>query len=446
MQRVFVLDKNKKPLMPCPAARARQLLKKGRAAVYCFKPFIIILIHYSEGKTQSIELKFDPGSKVTGIALAVKNKVIWAANLHHRGNAIKNALESRRALRRGRRSRTTRYRKPRFDNRTRSKGWLPPSLHSRVDNIYHWTKKLINCASISSIAIETARFDTQKMENPEVSGVEYQQGTLFGYEVREYLLEKWGRKCAYCHAEKIRLEIDHIIPKSRGGSSRVSNLLITCRACNEKKGNHFIKDFLQKKPLTLQKILKYKKVSLKDTASINATRYAIGDSLQSFSLPLSFWSGGRTKFNRSSRGYPKDHWIDAACVGISGKEIEISPLLVPLTIIATGRGSRQMRRVGRFGFPKASAKGQKNIRGFQTGDLVLARVPNGKKAGKYQGRVAVRSTGFFNIKTETDTIQGISWRFCKKLHCSDGYNYNPQKKEQRFLLALKDEVSPLSNG
>ena len=136
MQKVFVLNQNKQPVMPCSPARARQLLKKGKAAVYRLKPFTIILRHLVEGDLQPVELKLDPGSKVTGIALVCNKKVIWAANLHHRGATIKNAVESRRAIRRGRRFRKTRYRMARFDNRTRPKGWLPPSIESRAFEIY----------------------------------------------------------------------------------------------------------------------------------------------------------------------------------------------------------------------------------------------------------------------------------------------------------------------
>jgi len=133
-------------------------------------------------------------------------------------------MDSRRAIRRSRRSRKTRYRKPRFNNRTRPKGWLPPSLMSRVFNIETWVARLRRYCPITAISLELVRFDIQKMQNPEINGIEYQQGELFGYEVREYLLEKFGRKCAYCCAEGIPLQVEHIIPKTRGGSNRVSNL------------------------------------------------------------------------------------------------------------------------------------------------------------------------------------------------------------------------------
>ncbi len=224
MQRVFVVDTNKKPLMPTHPARARKLLKAGKAAVYRRQPFTIILKYeVNEPETQPVELKVDPGNHTSGLSLVAQFAqgwvVLWAANLDHRGRQVKRNLDRRRAVRRSRRHRKTRYRKPRFRNRTRPDGWLAPSLQSRAGNVETWAARLRRWCPISTIQVETVRFDTHKLVNPEVSGVEYQQGELFGYEVREYLLEKWGRQCAYCGAENVPLEVEHIIPKSRGAAT-----------------------------------------------------------------------------------------------------------------------------------------------------------------------------------------------------------------------------------
>lgn len=122
---VFVLDTNKQPLSPCRPSVARKLLRDGKAAVYRRFPFTIILKRAVElaEPVPAITVKVDPGSKTTGIALVQDGKVVFAAELEHRGQAIKDALESRRAIRRGRRQRNTRYRQARFLNRTRPKGW-----------------------------------------------------------------------------------------------------------------------------------------------------------------------------------------------------------------------------------------------------------------------------------------------------------------------------------
>lgn len=447
MQQVFVLDSKKEPLMPCHPARARELLGKGKASVFRRFPFTIILKSRVGGDVQEVSLKLDPGSKTTGVALVREekagNKLVFAANLNHRGQSIKDALDSRRALRRSRRNRKTRYRKPRFENRTRPSGWLPPSLESRVNNVFQFSKKLLSFSKVSSVEVETVRFDAQKMQNPEVSGVEYQRGELFGFEVREYLLEKWKRKCAYCSAKEVPLEVEHIIPKSRGGSNRVSNLTLSCRKCNEKKGNKAVEEFLKGKPEVLKRIKAQARTPLKDTAAVNATRYAIGRKLKLFRLPVSFWTGGRTKFNRVSQGYKKEHWIDAACVGKSGSKVLI-PKVKPLIVEATGRGTRQMCRVDRFGFPRTSAKKQKRVKGFQTGDIVKAVVTSGKKLGTYIGRVAVRSSGSFNIKYGKTTIQGIGFRYCDTIQREDGYRYFFEDLYgQPFLPSLKEGGSRL---
>lgn len=412
--------------MPCQPARARKLIKKEKAKVFKLKPFTIILTERENGDTQPIEIKIDPGSKKTGIVLVGDFKrgkfVLFAVNLEHRGYQIKKALDSRRAIRRSRRNRKTRYRPPRFDNRRRPDGWLPPSLMSRVHNVTNWTQKLIQYSSISSIAAETVRFDTQKIQKPEISGAEYQQGELWGYEVREYLLEKWQRTCVYCDAKDLPLEVEHIIPKSKGGSNRVSNLTLSCKKCNVKKGNQSVENFVKDKS-RLKKILANAKAPLRDTAAVNATRYAIGNNLKAFELPISFWSGGRTKYNRTQQGYSKDHWIDAVCVGQTGRHVYIPKSFRPLEVKAEGRSNRQMCRMDRYGFPRTSSKSKKRVKGFQTGDIIKAVVPSGKKEGVYVGRVAIRSSGSFNVKCDKKTIQGIGFKYCSILQRIDGYSY-----------------------
>jgi len=137
-----------------------------------------------------LKLKLDPGSKTTGLAILNQEsgEVIFAAEIEHRGQAIKSKLETRRALRRGRRGRKTRYREPRFDNRRRPEGSLPPSLESCIENVYTWARRLGRAYPIKGIALELVKFDMQLMQNPEIEGVEYQQGELQGFELREYVL------------------------------------------------------------------------------------------------------------------------------------------------------------------------------------------------------------------------------------------------------------------
>jgi len=427
MQRVFVIDQSKKPMTPCRPKRARVLLDQGKASVYRRYPFVIMLKESKpEATPRELRLKVDPGSKVSGLALVddSSGEIVFGAEIEHRGQLIKNNLESRSAIRRGRRGRNCRYRPARWLNRAKPEGWLPPSLMSRIHNIETFYKKLMRYSNIKFASQELVRFDMQKMENPEISGTEYQQGTLFQYEVREYLLEKWNRTCVYCSKKDVPLEVEHVIPKAKGGSNRVSNLTIACVSCNQKKGARSIADFLKNKPDILKKIKAKLKAPLKDAAAVNATRWALLNKLKGLGLEVEVGSGGLTKYNRSLRGIPKEHWLDAACVGLSTPAILKGKGMEPLQIKAMGHGSRQMCRVDKFGFPRTKAKAQKTVKGFQTGDMVKAIVTKGKKVGTYIGRVAVRSSGSFNIKTKSTTTQGISWKFCSKIHAVDGYFYS----------------------
>ncbi|NJN29521.1 MAG: HNH endonuclease [Synechococcales cyanobacterium RM1_1_8] len=420
---VFVIDSDKQPLTPTSPAQARKLLDSGKAAVFRHYPFTIALKRkVEEAKPAELQLKIDPGSKTTGLAILNGALVIWAAELTHRGQQIKNDLESRRAIRSGRRNRKTRYRKPRFLNRVRPEGWLAPSLNHRVETVMTWVYRLSRYSPIKSVAQELVRFDLQKMQNPEISGVEYQQGELQGYEVREYLLEKWGRQCAYCGAKDTPLEVEHIHPKSKGGSNRISNLSMACHDCNQTKGNSDIRDFLSQKPSVLARILKQAKAPLKDAAAVNSTRWALFNMLKATGMNVSTGSGGRTKFNRCSQDIPKHHWTDAACVGdtpqLSFKTAQ------PLLIRATGHGNRQMCGTDKFGFPKRHRTNQKVHFGFQTGDMIRADVPKGKKAGIHTGRVLCRKTGSFDISVHGGRVAGINHKYCKPIHKADGYQYS----------------------
>ncbi|MBS3026064.1 MAG: HNH endonuclease [Dolichospermum sp. DET50] len=426
MSKVFLIDTNKKPLNPIHPAQARQLLRNKKAAIFRRFPFVLILKESCQDPIISpLRLKIDPGAETTGIALVndTTGEVVFAAELKHRGFAIRNSLISRRQLRRSRRSRKTRYRQSRFLNRTRPKDWLPPSLQSRIENIKTWVNKLQRFAPIIAISQELVRFDMQLMQNPDIQGKEYQQGTLSGYEAREYLLEKWDRQCAYCGAKDVPLQVEHIHPRAKGGTNSITNLTLSCEKCNVKKGTKDIKDFLKKDTNRLEKILKQAKRPLADAAAVNTTRFALLEALKATGLPVETGSGGLTKFNRSQQNIDKTHWLDAACVGKSTPKLIIKNIK-PLLITANGHGSRQSCRTDKYGFPKRYVPRFKFVQGFQTGDIVKAIVKTGKKIGKYLGRVAVRTTGSFNISTKNKLVQGIGHKNCICVHKKDGYSYS----------------------
>ena len=414
---VFVLDTNRKPLAPCHPARARKLLKIGKAKIFKKYPFTIILEKEAKEENEGeYRLKIDYGSRQTGLAILKNNKeVIWLAQTEHRTD-IKEKLDTRRGHRRFRRSRL-RYRKPRFNNRKKPKGWIPPSLQSRVDNIQSWVEKLRKFVPLTHISYENVKFDTQLMQNAEISGIEYQQGTLRGYNIREYLLEKFNRKCCYCGKRDIPLEIEHITPKSRNGSNRVDNLCISCHPCNQKKGNKTAEEF------GYPDIQKQVKKSLRDCAILNATRWKIYEVLTSTGLEVECGTGARTKMNRINLGLPKEHYYDAVCIGQSTPDEIIFKADNVLHIKALGRGNYSRTTLNKYGFPKAYLPRQKYFFGFQSGDMVKATVPKGKYKGTWHGSVACRSTGSFNINLIKGRIQGISHKYCQTIQRFDGYKY-----------------------
>lgn len=413
---VFVIDANRRPLSPCHPARARDLLGKRKAAVFRLYPFTIILNYAVEADSiASCQIKIDPGSKTTGIAVVNQDGiVIWGAELEHRGWKIRDALERRKKVRQGRRRRNTRYRAARFLHRTKERNWLPPSLEHRVRTIMTWVSRIIRYVPVGGISQELVRFDTQAMEKPNVAGLEYQQGDLAGYEVREYLLEKWERKCAYCGVKNVPLEIDHVIAKSKGGSNRISNLTISCRKCNVLKDDRPVHEFLSGNTVLLQRILNQLKTPLKDAAAVNSTRLALFAALKGLHLPIEVATGGRTKFNRRRLGLPKAHWIDAACVGIFDG-IDISQIKTLLIVTCRGQGGRQKAVVNRYGQP-IRHRPLRPIEGWRTGDVA-----------KFDGclyRISTRSGGSFDLNAVGKrTFARRHWHLAR-VSRADGYSYS----------------------
>ncbi len=419
---VFVLDRHKHPLMSCSPKRARLLLTCGRAVVHRFKPFVIRLKDRTqeESTLQDVVLKLDPGSKTTGMALArveatsdgEVHHALHLSELIHHGEQVHHALSRRARYRRRRRSANLRYRPSRFTNRRRSPGWLPPSLRSRVGNVLTWARRYCRWVPLTRIEVERVKFDMQLLQNPDITGLEYQSGELTGWEIRAYVLEKFHHHCAYCHCRDVPFELDHQIPRSRGGSNRVSNLVLSCQRCNLAKGNRTAREFGHPEVEVLAQ------QPLRDAAAVNATRFALVETLRGVGLPIGTWTGGRTRFNRARFGIEKAHSLDALCVGdVAGIRL---PALRTLAIRAQGRGRYQRTNVDESGFPRGHLTRQKRIHGFSTGDLVRACVPaHLQTGGIHLGRVAVRASGSFRV----GKIDGINAKYCRVVQRGDGYSY-----------------------
>ena len=418
---VFVIDADKKPLDMCHPARARKLLRGGKAAIYRKEPFTIILKKKTEESVKkSYRLKIDYGSRHTGLAILKDSKVCWLGQIEHRTD-IKDLLDKRRGCRRRRRNANLRYRKPRFMFRTKLEGWLPPSLMSRVNNIRTFVKRLITYLPLGNISYENVKFDTQKLMNPDISGIEYQQGELAGYEIREYLAEKFNHRCCYCGIEqgqRRKFEVEHIVPKSRGGSNRISNLAWSCHECNQEKDNMTAEEYGH------PEVQEQTRRPLKDAAMVTATRWKVLKILRGFGLPVECGTGGLTSYNRNKRNIPKDHYYDACCVGKSTPERLYFGTDIVHVITATGRGKHCRTNVNASGFPRGYLARQKQFFGFQTGDMIKAVVTRGKKIGTYFGKVMCRRSGSFDIRTSSGRVQGINHRYFQLVQRSDGYLYS----------------------
>ncbi len=418
--RVFVLDQHGRPLMPRHPARTRKLLKSGRARVHRSAPFVIRLVDRTtaDSVVTGVEVKIDPGSKFTGVAVTTATPAgmvgLVSFEVQHRGRLISKKLEQRSNYRRGRRSRNLRYRPPRPNNRTKHKGWLAPSLRHRVGTTTAMVARLRQWAPVTGAAQELVRFDMAKMENPEITGAEYQRGTLAGYEACEYLLAKWDRTCAYCEATSTQINLDHIHPRAAGGSNRVPNLALACIPCNQNKGSQDVATWLvatrgerAARPI-IDRVLAQSKAPLRDAAAVNATRWELYRALCGTGLPVTTGSGGKTKWNRSRFCVPKTCSLDAICIGDIAGVVSYPDRAIVAK--ATGRGTYARTKPDSSGFPRLRLPRAKTAHGFQAGDLVRANVPAGKYASIHVDRVAVRASGSFNITTTAGTVQGIPRR------------------------------------
>ena len=335
--KVFVLSRSGKSLMPTTPRRARIFLKTRRARVVSREPFTIQLRFETTTHTQPVTVGVDTGSHTVGLAATANREVVFQAEMRLRTD-VSGKLIQRRQYRHTRRSRKTRYRAARWANRRRSTGWLPPSLRARADATVKVVRFVARILPIRQINVEIGSFDTQKMQNPEVSGVCYQQGQLQGYLLREYLLAKWQRQCAYCQTSGVPLQVEHLIPKSRGGSDRTSNLVIACDRCNKRKGIRTAEEF------GFPEIQAQARMPLKDAARVSSIKTAVVQPLaQQFGLErVAVRYGYETKYQRMQvLNLPKSHANDAVAIACAIGEV-VKPLTLVYQLRCVPRGNYQM--------------------------------------------------------------------------------------------------------
>jgi len=300
---VYVLNKYGKPLMPCKPSKARKLLKQNKAKVVSREPFTIQLLYGSSGYKQDITLGVDAGSKMIGLSATTDKQELFAAEVELRNDIVK-LLSERRELRRSRRNRKTRYRKARFLNRKKPKGWLPPSIENKIQTHLNVISKLHKILPITKIVIETASFDIQKIKNPDIEGKQYHQGERMGFwNIREYVLWRDNHECQICHGksgDKI-LNVHHIESRKTGGNSP-DNLITLCETCHHKYHNGEIKVKLKRGQ------------SFRDAAFMGIMRWTVYNRLKEMYPNVQMTYGYITKSTRIEHGLEKAHHIDARCI------------------------------------------------------------------------------------------------------------------------------------
>ena len=307
---VYVLSQHGQPLMPTENhAKVRALLKHGKAKVIQRCPFTIQLLYESTTHTQKINLGIDAGSKTIGVSATTDSKVLYESEVVLR-NDIVELLSGRRALRNSRRSRKTRYRKPRFDNRKKPDGWLAPSIRQKIETHVTVVGNVMKILPVTKIIVETASFDIQKIKNPEIEGEGYQHGEQLDFwNVREYVLFRDGHTCQCCKGKSKDniLNVHHIESRKTGGNAP-NNLITLCETCH--KAYH-------KGIITLPKEI-HRGMRFRDAAFMSIMRWAFYDRLKELYNPLGAevinTYGYITKNTRIEHGLPKEHYVDARCI------------------------------------------------------------------------------------------------------------------------------------
>lgn len=373
---VYVINKHGEPLMPCKPRKARLLLKQGKAKVIKRTPFTIQLLHGSSGYKQPVSLGVDAGSKYIGISATTKDKVLFEAEVEPRNDIVK-LLADRRCLRRSRRNRKTRYRKKRFDNRKRPKGWLAPSVQNKIETHIKVIDNVHELLPVTRTIIEVAQFDIQKIKNPDIRGKEYQQGDQLGFwNVREYVLWRDKYQCQGRKGCKNKiLNVHHIVSRKTGGDAP-NNLITLCKQCHDDYHAGKLK-------LNLTRGRSYR-----DAAFMGIMRWAVYNRLKEMYPNVSLTYGYITKNTRILSALEKSHITDARC--ISGNSLA-EPLNSYYYFKQVRRQNRQLHKTNPKKGVRRANQAPRYVHGFQLFDKVL-----------YEGEECFifgrRTSGYFDLR------------------------------------------------
>lgn len=413
MQVVYVLNKDGLPLMPThKLGKVRHLLKDGKAKVVKRSPFTIQLNYDCGNHTQSITLGVDAGSKHIGLSASTKKQELYCSDVELRDDVVE-LLSTRRQNRRTRRNHL-RYRQPRFDNRKRSDDWLAPSIRQKIDSHLKAIEEVHKILPISNIIVEVASFDVQKIKNPDIEGIEYQNGEqLNSYNIREYVLFRDNHTCQCCKGKsKDRvLEVHHIESRKTGGNAP-SNLITLCKTCHKKYHKGEI-------------ILKQKRGAKYDDASfMGIMRWDLYNKLKETYPNVSITYGYITKSNRIKHGLAKEHYNDAYCIS---QNFKANPLD---TTIYQKKVRCHNRQIHKANFLKSGIKKLNQapyiVKDFRLFDKVRYQDEDCFIFGR-------RSSGYFDIRKLDGTIIHRSASY-KKLELLEARkSYLKEERSRQFL-------------
>lgn len=422
---VYVLSYTGQALMPTENhAKVRVLLKTRKARVIKRCPFTIQLLYKSMTYTQDITLGVDAGSKHIGLSATTDKKVLFESDVTIR-NDITALLSARRELRNSRRNRKTRYRKPRFMNRTHSKkpGWLAPSVKQKVNSHLTAVNKVCKMLPIRKIIVETASFDIQKIKNPDIIGTDYQQGEQLGFwNVREYVLFRDNHECQCCHGKSKDpvLNVHHIESRRTGGNAP-NNLITLCETCH--KGYH-------KGTVILPKTI-HRGMRFKDATFMSIMRWAFYNRLKelytSKGIPVELTYGYITKNTRIRHGLPKEHFIDARCISGHPDAMPSKEVFYQKKVRCHNRQIHKLM-INKGGIRKRNQAAY-DVKGFRLYDTVLWK---GQRCFIF-GR---RSTGRMDLRLidGTHVNASVGYKNLKLLRKRSNYLIESRKVGQRRFL------------
>ena len=369
MQRVYVQNKDGEPLMPCKLAKAKHLLRDNKAEVIQLTPFTIRLNWDCENNKQEVIVGLDTGAVNVGCSAVSDNKCLYASETKLRTD-ISKKIQRRAKYRRNRRTRKLRYRQPRFDNR-KSKRQLPPSLQSKINSTVKVVKKLSNILPISKVRIEIAKFDTQKLQNPDIEGEQYQKGVTEGYDnVRAYVFERDEYTCQICKKQGGILQTHHIKQRKDGGGDRPDNMVTVHKDCHKK----FHLGEIQ------HKFRKPKEYKMETQVTI-LKDFMVKELKKDFDVEVTF--GHITKRNRMRLNLPKSHCFDAVAIANPNKIEHIDRIFKRVCVTQK-----------RYQMTKGVRSEKKLPNGELFGFKQWDKVKIGRQIGFIKGK---RSSGFFDV-------------------------------------------------